>query len=306
MPSLSRRAFFTGRKISNDPWESFCQRMRRLVRGSFFNEGLVDGFGHARLSVKDTADAHHALMLCREYGVVLRLDGLGQEAESQAGPVLWVDPSLDLKTCQPVPDSPGRWFVQPGCFVTELKQAGLKQFDAFPDYLTVAALVADRVAMNFPVGALWRMGLTHASVLLADETSAVLGPFGQYQQQPLSTLTLQQLVPALFRLATGESAKLCSSQDHWPGRYRLDALQASSPGHDVNLSHVLFGHGGDLCWIDWMVFEAMPEAAEPAAFRGVASDAFTEMVVYAAQDTDFHIKSQFDPCGIFPHPGQDL
>ncbi|MAK55468.1 MAG: hypothetical protein CML17_06455 [Pusillimonas sp.] len=305
MPSLSRRAFFTGRRISNDPWENFCQRMRRLVQGSFFNEGRVDGFGHARLSVKTPADVHHALMLCREYEVVLMLDGLEQEAQPQGSPVLWVDPSIYLKTCQPVPDTDDKWFVQPGCFIAELKQAGLKQFEAFPDYLTVGALLADRVQMNLPTGALWKMGLSHASVLFADETTAVLGPFGAQQQQPLATLTLQQLVPSLFRLATTDSAKLCAESDHWPARYRLDAFMPADE-QEVNLSHLLFGHGGDLCWTEWFVFRAMDTAVEPLPFRGVASDAFDETTIYAAQDIDLHIKNQFDPCGIFPHPGQAL
>jgi hypothetical protein len=305
MPSLSRRAFFTGRRITNDPWGNFCQRIRRLVQGSFFNEGQVDGFGHARLAAKTPADVHHALMLCREYGVVFMLDGLEEEAQPQGSPVLWVDPGIYLKTCQPMPDTEGKWFVQPGCFVAELKQAGLKQFDAFPDYLTVAAVVADRIHMNLPTGELWRMGLSHAAVLFADETTAVLGPFGVQQQQPLGTLTLQKLVPSLFRLAAGDSARLCAESLHWPGRYRLDAFMPTQ-AHDVNLSHILFGHGGDLCWVGWFVFQAMPQAVEPQPFRGVASSAFEETVVYAAQDIDLHIKNQFDPCGIFPHPGQAL
>lgn len=305
MPSLSRRAFFTGRRITNDPWENFCQRMRRLVQGSFFNEGRVDGFGHARLCVKTPADAHHALMLCNEYKVVFMLDGLEEEAPQPGAPVLWVDPSIYLKTCQPVPETDDKWFVQPGCFVAELKQAGLKQFDAFPDYLTVAALIADRIHMNLPTGELGQMGLSHAGVLLADETKAVLGPFGVAQRQPLDTLTLQQLVPSLFSFATGESAKLCADVTHWPGRYRLDAFMPVNE-HDVNLSHLLLGHGGDLCWAEWFVFRAMPKAVEPLPFRGPASSAFDDAVVYAAQDIDLHIKNQFDPCGIFPHPGQAL
>ncbi|MAO50019.1 MAG: FAD-binding protein [Pusillimonas sp.] len=305
MPSLSRRAFFTGRRITNDPWENFCQRMRRLVQGSFFNEGRVDGFGHARLSAKTPADVHHALMLCKEYEVVLLLDGLEQEAHQPGASVLWLDPSIYLKTCQPVPDTDDKWFVQPGCFVAELKQAGLTQFEAFPDYLTVAALIADRVHMNLPTGELWRMGLSHAGVLLADETTAVLGPFGVGQRQPLGTLTVQQLVPALFRLCAGDSARLCAESSHWPGRYRLDALMPANE-HDVNLSHLLFGQGSDLCWAEWFVFQAMSEPVEPQPFRGVASGAFDETVVYAAQDIDLHIKNQFDPCGIFPHPGQAL
>ncbi|MCE7058416.1 hypothetical protein LZF95_27345, partial [Algoriphagus sp. AGSA1] len=109
----------------------------------------------------------------------------------------------------------------------------------------------------------------------------------------------------LFRLAAGDSAKLCAEASHWPGRYRLDALMPAD-GHEVNLSHLLFGHGGDLCWAEWFVFRAMSEPVEPLPFRGVASNAFDDTVVYAAHDIDLHIKNQFDPCGIFPHPGQAL
>src|SRR5690606_41435032 len=63
---------------------------------------------------------------------------------------------------------------------------------------------------------------------------------------------------------------------NWPARYRLDALLPAS-GREVNLSHLLLGHGGDLVWIEWLIFSAIPaespeRQAQPFSARN-ASDA---------------------------------
>jgi len=306
MQSASRRAFFTGRRPTGSPWETFCARMRRTVQGAFIDSGQTDGVGRARLVASDPADVHHARALCAEYGVVLALDGVPAATEALTQSLLRVQPGVDMSTVREVPDAPGKWFVQPGALVAEVQQAGLRQFDSMPLELTVAACLADRRLMNVPTGQVWRTGLALAGVLLADGTTATLGPFGTQGRQPLATLTLQQLVPALFRLSSGASAQTCRQQTLWPSRYRLDALLPDE-GHDVNLAHLLPGHGGDLAWIEWMVFETVDAALEPATWSGDTEAA--EMAgasAYAAQDLDAHTKVSFDPCGIFPHPGQVL
>lgn len=306
MESSSRRAFFTGRRVAKTAWGQFSQRLRRVVGGTFYDDGEYDGYGRGRLVVQGVADARHARELCAEYGIVMVLDGIDYPTLPVGQSVLRVDPGREMTKCQPMPDAPHLWFVQPGCLVGELQQAGLQQFDAFPSYLSVAACIADRTLMNWPTRQTWRSGLSLASVVLADGTTGVLGPFGTDNKQPLGSLTLQSLVPQLFRLAADAPARECAESEYWPGRYRLDALMPEA-GRVLNLSHLLLGHGGDLAWVDWMVFEALRDPVSPPVLKdwgkqaGEPGDHW-----YTAQGLDLQIKGMFDPCGIFPHPGQDL
>ena len=106
--------------------------------------------------------------------------------------------------------------------------------------------------------------------------------------------------------AADAPARECAESEYWPGRYRLDALMPEA-GRVLNLSHLLLGHGGDLAWVDWMVFEALRDPVSPPVLKdwgkqaGEPGDHW-----YTAQGLDLQIKGMFDPCGIFPHPGQDL
>lgn len=306
MESASRRAFFMGRRAVRSAWGQFSQRLHRVVEGSFHDDGEYEGCGRGRLVCGAPADIRHARALCSEYGVVLVLDGLDFPAFPVGQSVLRVDPGRTMVQCQPMPDASHLWFVQPGCLVGELQQAGLRQFDDFPSYLSVAACVADRTLMNWPVGCTWRSGLMLASVVLADGSTGVLGAFGHDNRKPLDNLTLQQLVPGLFRLAADAPARECARSEFWPGRYRLDALMPAA-GRGVNLSHLLLGHGGDLAWVDWMVFEAVSEPQAPPVLKGWGQQAGEPGDLwYTAQGIDLQVKGLFDPCGIFPHPGQDL
>lgn len=307
MESASRRAFFTGRRASSaSVWGHFSQRLRRVVAGAFHDDGEYNGFGRGRLLVSGPADVRHARDLCAEHGVVLVLDGVDYPSFPVGQSILRVDPAPAMAQCQPMPDAPDLWFVQPGCTVGELQQAGLPQFADFPSYLSVAACIADRTLMNWPTGQTWRSGLSMASVVLADGSTGVLGAFGPENRQPLATMTLQTLIPGLFRLAADVAAVDCLQSGYWPGRYRLDALSPQS-GRTVNLSHLLLGHGGDLAWVDWMVFHAVPNPVTPPVLQGWGQATGRESDLwYTAQGLDLQVKGMFDPCGIFPHPGQEL
>ena len=322
MESSSRRAFLTGRRAARTPWEQFSARMRRSVEGDFLDFGLYEGKGSARLTPGNGGDVRLAVELCREFGVMLALSGVGQADSLTGKPVLWVELHESLAGCQPLPDDPGKWFVQPGTLISELVDAGLTQFADQPGYLTVAAWVADRSLCAWAPGESYRSGLLHASVLFADGSSAVMGPFGTHNRMPLSTLTLQTLVPQLFALAAGQPAAAFAKLERWPARYRLDAL-APRGGHDVNLSHLMLGHGGDLGWIQWLVFEATPPLPSvdwataytcrpPPGFTTEYADAPAAAIPDAvarwqqAAALDLSVKSLFDPKGVFPNPGQDL
>jgi hypothetical protein len=307
MESLSRRAFLMGRRSAPSPWESFCRRVRRTVSGSLFDFGLENGVGSARLVPRNTEDVQHARALCVEYEVVLALDGVAHAAAQGNRPVLWVEPGIDMAMCQRMSEDSRQWYVQPGCLVGDLQTAGLPQFNDAPCHITVAAWLADRMLCDWPCGQTWRSGLSHASVMLADGTRANLGPFGKDNTKALDTLTLQRLVSGLFELSAQDRARVCGEQAAWPGRYRLDALLPEA-GHTVNLSHLLLGHGGDLVWVEWLVFDELDDGCgqAPAGSDVAARRRAGGAALLAANELDSRIKALFDPSGIFPAAGQDL
>jgi len=281
--------------------------MRRSVAGDFLDFGLYEGKGSGRFTPSHGGDVRLAHALCREFGIVFALSGVNQADSLTGRSVLWIELDGSMAGCQTLPDDPEKWFVQPGTLLSELVDAGLTQFAEQPGYLTVAAWAADRGLCSWAPGEAFRCGLLHASVLVADGSSAVLGPFGAANRLPLGTLTLQKLVPQLFALAADGPAARFAGLDRWPARYRLDALTPGA-GRDVNLSHLLLGHGGDLGWIEWMVFEArpaLPSADWATAYtsRPAAGD---DNLWQQAAALDRRVKTLFDPAGVFPDPGQDL
>lgn len=259
----------------------------------------------------------------------MALDGVPCTA-SHPGPVLWLRHGREIAACRRLEPNGTLWFVQPGCLLGELEAAGLTRFSEAPAHLTVAAWLADRAHCNWPTGHTASSGIVHASALLADGISVSLGAFGTENRKALDSLRLQQLIPALFTLASGPDGRVCAERSVWPARYRLDAL-LPAPGNTVNLSHLLLGHGGDLAWIEWVVIdETLVDPAAGAAplldlpgVQGVECEleerrgggqepgggtAPCEEVnlARAAQEVDAGTKSLFDPHGVFPHPGQAL
>ncbi|QAA92564.1 hypothetical protein [Pollutimonas thiosulfatoxidans] len=308
MQSNSRRAFLTGRRSSQTPWEAFCQRLRNVATGTFYQFEMPGGGDSARLMPKQASDVHHARALCAEYGVVFALDGMSHPARMDDQLVLWVEPGKDLGRCQRLEEGSTRWFVQPGCLLGDLVDAGLTQFQDLPCHISVAAWLADRTLCDWETGATADSGLVYASVLLADGTVAGLGPFGEANAKPLEGARLQRMVPALFQLAAGDHAAQCAASSSWPGRYRLDALKPAS-GQTPNLAHLLLGHGGDLGWVDWLVIdeqEVQPQSEPPYSQRFTASRATGLGLELPASELDTQVKALFDAEGLFPHPGQDL
>jgi hypothetical protein len=308
MQSPSRRGFLTGRRAAATPWDAFCQRIRRVVEGPFFELEVHDGGApSARLMPKLASDVHHARVLCAEYGVVLALDGVPHAARLGERPVLWVEPGSDIAACQRLKAAGSKWFVQPGCLLGELVEAGFSQFSDLPCHITVASWLADRSLCDWDAGHTWKSGVEYASVLLNDGTAAGLGPFGEHSHKPLEGARLQRLVAALFQASASLPAQTCLAQQKWPGRYRLDAL-APVEGQTVNLAHLLLGHGGDLGWVEWLVLDERakphPEPAYAERFSSVRRA--DEEVGVLASELDARVKTLFDPSHLFPHPGQDI
>jgi len=302
MPSAARRAFLRGRRPPTPPWQQFCQRLRAVVTGVVHVQAADGGAqtlpGHqAWLSPRHPADVHRARSLCAEYGVVLALDHGAPPNLPPARPVLWVDPGAGMRTCERLQADGCAWFAQSGCLMGQLAAAGLPGFARLPAHWSLSAWLSDRQWCNWETGATARSGITHAAVLLADGSRAVLGPFGERQQTPLTSDAQRRLVSGLFTLAASAPAQHCLAAAQWPARYRLDALRPGK-GADVNLAQLLCGHGGNLAWVEWLVFDERllgQSGADLTRWHG-GRDMQTRQ---AAQTLDAQVKALFDPQGLF-------
>jgi hypothetical protein len=295
----SRRAFLLGRRPVRSPWASFIERLALLCQGQVRDLGEAGAAGPRGVLVPARdADVAHARTLCAEYRVTLALEGAegpfesspgeSSPGEASPGPVLRVDPSA-LSGLVRLAGGTGRWRAQPGTTLATLTQAGLRQFAGFPGDMTLAAWLA--APARWPAGRCADSGVLALDVMLADGIEETLGPFGEADVQPLRSVTVQRLVPALFQLASGGDAFATRDGDRWLGRYRLDALKPEAPA-TVNLAHLLLGHGGTLAWVQAVTLtdaEPAPPVSAPAEPPGLATTRL-----------DSRVKAQFDPDGRFP------
>ena len=299
MVSTSRRAFLTGRRPPQTAWQTFSSRLKARVQGEWTELSAEPDHEQARLEPASSADVHMVLTLAAEYGVTVRLDGVPLASEAD-GPVIVLAPGRQMARCDRLEPNSTRWFVQPGCLLGEMEAKGFQGVADAPAGMTVAAWLADRRQHDWPTGRTALSGVLHCSVILADNTQAALGPFGQDNRNPLDSLRMQQLIPALFQLM-GESETQALRQTLWPGRYRLDALEPVD-GEGINLAHLMLGHGGDLAWVEWLVLdEAVLRASDPEAWSWPNQEQS-----WQAQDVDSRIKALFDPVDRFVYPGQAL
>ncbi|MFT0533018.1 hypothetical protein ACMHYJ_09340 [Castellaniella hirudinis] len=298
MPSPSRRAFLSGRRAQRSPWDDFLSRLRRGADGQVFD--FATAAGSARLVPANMQDVYRARSLCLEHGVTLALDGIPASAALDDMPVLWVEPGAAMARHERLGPDDSRWFVQPGCLIGDLEAAGLPQFCDQPPHLTVAAWLADRRACDWDRGCTADSGLVHAMVLLSDGTQANLGAFGVDNRKPLDNLRVQAMIPRLFELQAGVQ-DAAEDGPEWAARYRLDAL-APAQGQTVNLAHLLLGHGGELGWVEWLVFDQ--RAGRPADRAYPARYGNRPGPDAAAQARDEAIRQLFDPDSLFPAHSQ--
>jgi len=285
----SRRAFLLGRRPAQSPWAAFLQRLGLLCQGSVRDLGEAgEGGPRAILVPTRDADVAHARALCVEHRVVLALDGAEGPFEAVHGSVLRVDPSAMAALARLSGEAP-RWRAQPGVPVAALAQAGLRQFAGLPGAMTLAEWLA--APARWAAGRCADSGVLAVDAMLADGVEETLGPFGEADVQPLRSVTVQRLVPALFQLASGGDAFATRDGERWLGRYRLDALKPEAPA-TVNLAHLLLGHGGTLAWVQGVVLADVPPAPQQAPAAEPPGLATTRL--------DARVKALFDPDGRFP------
>jgi len=277
----ARRAFLFGRRAASEtPWQQFCQQLQRACLGQVVNLGN----GTARLAPVNTNDVQHAYRLCEQYDVQLALAGTSNTTTAQ--PVLWLDPAIALTRLEPLPDAPMRWYAQAGVTVADLQAAGLTQIAGVPADMTLTAWLAGPASNLCATGSTQDAGVVSLDVLLADGTRATLGAFGEHASEPLRGAVMQRLVPQLFELAQSSDAETCLTQPRWPARLRLDALRSN----DINLAHLLLGHGGTLAWIHAAVLTAAAPQSDTTA-----PAALPPAITQAAARIDAVAKHLFDP-----------
>ena len=302
MHSESRRAFLSGRRQIKQvsAWDQFCLQLSQKAEG----EKVITGEEQMRFVPETPADVHHARNLCGQHQVTIGLEGVPHRHHEDTLETLWIDPKK-LNQFQILQAEAGQWFVQPGCLLGELSQAGLQGLAAWPADWTIAAWLLDRHSQSWRTGHTHLSGVIHASLLMDDGTVSSLGAFGQNNTKPLNTPRLRQLVPQLFQLQTGQAGQACLAQPTWSARYRLDALQPVQADRDLNLAHLLLGSGGDLGWLEWVVLDARVLAdvgLYEQAQAGVVSEKSLQIL---AMDVDMEMKQCFDPKGCFTHPAQE-
>lgn len=285
----SRRAFLLGRRPVQSPWAAFLERLALSCQGAVRDLGGANEAGpRAVLVPTRDADVAQARALCAEHRVVLALHGAQGPFETIHGPVLRVDPSAMTGLVRLGGDAP-RWRAQPGVTAGMLAQAGLRQFAGVPAAMTVAEWLA--APARWMAGRCADSGVLAVEAMLADGVEESLGPFGEADVEPLRSVTVQRLVPALFQLASGGDAFATRDGERWLGRYRLDALKPEAPA-TVNLAHTLLGHGGTLAWVQSVTLADVPAAPLLAPA--------TELPGLATTRLDSRVKTQFDPDRRFP------
>lgn len=305
----SRRAFLFGRRTSSTPWGQFCARLARTTEGAVrWNQD--DARAQAWLRPRREADVFHARALCAEYGVCLALEGTALPTAAMPRGLLWLEPGADWAVLLPGAAGAGGWRADAGCRIGALQDAGLAAVAGAEPGQSVAAWFASRAAARWAPGLGASCGIDRIEVLLADGTTATLGPFGAGARDPLDSLTVQRMVPRLFELAGSESATRWIGQAAWPARFRLDALNPPG-GADVNLAWLLAGHGGCLAWVRAVWFAPDVAAFRPASDANVTTDpgagsgpGFTASPdpadLAAAAMLDLEVKQIVDPGGLFP------
>ncbi len=296
----SRRAFLLGRRTPPSAWGKFCARLSRTCSGQVRWEDLP-GQQQAWLTPAREGDVLHAHALCREYQVQMALAGT-QPVASQSDmplPRLWIESGSAWACSTPCDSASLIWRADGGTPLHALQQAGVQAVQGADPQQTVAQWLASAASSRWPTGHGACSGIEQVQVMLADGTVAVLGPFGASATAPLSSLTVQKMIPKLFELAGSDLARQCAQAAVWPVRFRLDALMPAE-GLDVNLAWLLAGHGASLGWVQavWFRRETLFEkttttvstaSSDPAAISAEQSAALARA-----------LKESFDPLGIFP------
>lgn len=295
--TMNRRAFLSfGKKaVSQSPWQNFCQRVSRSVKGTIRDEGEQDGYGAASVAIGRLADALHLQALCAEYEAALVLDGITGRGNVIGRSCLSVrlEPSLSL--IEPLGDN--ACLAQPAATAGQMLALGYRQFENVPANVALAHWLASPEYHDVRPGYTHTSGLERIHVMFADGKTAVLGGFGVNDESPLSTPELQRIIPNLFELLREDDVEWSLSLGCWPFAYRLDALKALHS--DINLARLFLGHRATLVWAQEMVIRKMPGPPEATSDKVALSGPEKERLVHSITHIEGRVKGLFDPAGVF-------
>lgn len=295
--TMNRRAFlsFGKRAVSQSPWQNFCQRVARSVKGVIRDEGQVDGYGAASVTITRLADALHLQALCAEYDVAMVLDGIAVRENVIGRSCLSVRIDPSLSRVEPLGDN--ACLAQPAATAGQLLSLGYRQFEQVPADVTLVHWLASPEYHDVRPGYTHTSGLERMHVMFADGKTAVLGGFGVNDESPLAIPVLQRIIPNLFELLREDDVEWSLGLASWPFSYRLDALKALHA--DINLARLFLGHRATLVWAQEMVLRKMP--VPPAAMPGsvMLSEPERERLVHSITHVEGRVKGLFDPSGVF-------
>lgn len=287
-PSSRRRFLFGRSQTQEDGWLKFLAQLRRSCEGEVKPISAQAG----RLVPKRLDDVLQARALCAAHGVCLALSGLPLPPADESRPVLWVQAGSAWGSLMPLGDT-DCWRVQAGCPIAGMQAAeliGHSVSDSIENLAQWLAVVA-RHDMNLSA-----LGLVSVEWLFADGTIEVLGAFGSRDSQPLRSLRAQQTIPKLFEYLSEPVVQEALAAKRWPWVFRLDALK----GVEINLAHLVLGHGGALGWLIAATFD------KRVVVQSGGSTQTAEMVQEAGLidteptiELDARVKAIMDPEGLF-------
>lgn len=295
--TMNRRAFLSfGKKaVSQSPWQNFCQRVARSVKGKIRDEGEIEGYGAASVTISRLADALHLQALCVEYDTAMVLEGVSVRDNVIGRSCLHVRLESSLSLVEPMGEN--ACLAQPAATAGQLLALGYRQFERVPADVTLAHWLANPQYHDVRPGYTHTSGLERIHVMFADGKTAVLGGFGVNDESPLAIPTLQRIIPNLFELLREDDVEWSLGLACWPFSYRLDALKALHA--DINLARLFLGHQATLVWAQEMVIRKMPQAPAVTPGQAMPSEQERERLVHSITHVEGRVKGLFDPSGVF-------
>lgn len=295
---MDRRSFLHfGRSgvLPTTPWEEFCHRVQRTVKGQFRDISAVEsGMIVAEIHIERLEDMQHLYPLCKHYEVAIALAGFTQPALLYTRAVLIVHFSPSLNNIEEMGEN--ACLAQPSVTAGDLLMRGYLQFSRVPQDWTLAQWFASPRYHDVRPYHSFLSGVERISVLFADGEQAVLGGFGVNDRSALSVPILSRCIPNLFELLREDEVEQQLASHYWPYAYRLDALQKKWV--DINIARIFQGHQSRLLWVQQFVIRKIPEDVLLLAEDMECLPDFNR-IHESLDHVHSRVKGLFDPEGIF-------
>lgn len=256
---MDRRSFLHfGRSgvLPQTPWEEFCHRVQRTVRGRFQDISIPENtMRAAEIVIERLEDMQHLYALCKHYEVAIALAGFTSPEFVHTRHLLIVHFSLKLNTIEPLGEQ--ACLAQPSVTAGELLALGYQQFARVPTDLTLSQWFASPRYHDIRPCHSFLSGVERISALFADGSQAVLGGFGVNDRSALSVPILNRCIPNLFELLREDEVEKQLAASFWAYAYRIDSLQKQWV--DINIARVFQGHQARLVWVQQFVIRKISE-----------------------------------------------